>query len=102
MSNRPLKNRQGNRSNSAGSISRWAASFDALRNRHFRWYWLGRLTSLAAFQMDGVAQGWLVYELTGSALSLGWVSASRSITLLLFSLYGGVLSDRFDKHHIFD
>jgi Na+/melibiose symporter-like transporter len=71
-----------------------------LRNRQFFWYWLGRLTSLAAFQMDGVAQGWLVYELTGSALSLGWVSASRSITLLLVSLYGGVLSDRFDKRSI--
>ena len=80
--------------------SRWVAAFGALRNRHFRWYWLGRLTSLAAFQMDGVAQGWLVYELTGSALSLGWVSASRSITLLLFSLYGGVLSDRFEKRGI--
>jgi MFS family permease len=50
--------------------------------------------------MDGVAQGWLVYELTGSALSLGWVSASRSITLLLFSLYGGALSDRFEKRSI--
>jgi Na+/melibiose symporter-like transporter len=80
--------------------SRWAIAFGSLRNRQFLWYWLGRLTSLAAFQMDGVAQGWLVYELTGSALSLGWVSASRSITLLLFSLYGGVLSDRFDKRSI--
>jgi MFS family permease len=80
--------------------ARWRAAVGALRNRHFRWYWLGRLTSLAAFQMDGVAQGWLVYELTGSALSLGWVSASRSITLLLFSLYGGVLSDRFEKRSI--
>ena len=67
-------------------IPRRLATFAALQDRHFRWYWLGRLTSLAAFQMDGVAQGWLVYELTGSALSLGWVSASRSITLLLFSM----------------
>jgi len=50
--------------------------------------------------MDGVVQGWLVYELTGSAVALGWVSASRSITLLLFSLYGGVLSDRFPKRSV--
>lgn len=50
--------------------------------------------------MDGVAQGWLVYELTGSALSLGWVSAARSVTMLIFSLYGGVLCDRFQKRSI--
>ena len=86
--------------NSADATSRWTATFGALRDRHFRWYWMGRLTSLAAFQMDAVAQGWLVYNLTGSALSLGWISASRSATLLFFSLYGGVISDRFDKRSI--
>jgi len=68
---------------------RWGSTFDALRTPNFRWYWLGRLTSLASFQMHTVAQGWLVYELTGSALSLSWVSSSRSIAMLLFSLYGG-------------
>ena len=87
-------------STNAVPASWWAVTFGALGNRQFRWYWLGRLTSLAAFQMDGVAQGWLVYELTGSALSLGWVSTARSLTLLLFSLYGGVLSDRFEKRSI--
>ena len=81
-------------------MGRWAGAFGALQDRDFRWYWLGRLSSLAAFQMDGVAQGWLVYELTGSALALGWVSAARSITLLLFSLYGGMLSDRYRKRSI--
>jgi len=75
-------------------------TFEALRSRDFRWYWLGRVTSLAAFQMDGVAQGWLVYELTGSAVSLGWVSACRSISMLLFSLYGGVISDRVPKRDV--
>jgi MFS family permease len=50
--------------------------------------------------MDGVAQGWLVYALTGSALWLGWVSAARSVSLLIFSLYGGLLSDRFPKRSI--
>jgi MFS family permease len=50
--------------------------------------------------MDGVAQGWLIYALTGSALSLGWISAARSLSLLVFSLYGGVLSDHFQKRSI--
>ena len=55
---------------------------------------------MASFQMHTVAQGWLVYELTGSALSLGWVSSSRSIAMLLFSLYGGVICDRLEKRDI--
>jgi hypothetical protein len=75
-------------------------TFDALRNRDFRWYWVGRVTSLAAFQMEVVAQGWLVYELTGWAVSLGWVSACRSISMLLSSLYGGVISDRVPKRDV--
>jgi MFS family permease len=83
-------------------IHKWlsGSTFDALGNANFRWYWLGRLTSLASYQMYLVAQGWLVYQLTGSALSLGWVSSSRSIAILLFSLYGGVICDRFEKRDI--
>jgi MFS family permease len=87
-------------SNRPYPLPRWRAAVEALENRHFRWYWLGRLTSLAAFQMDGVAQGWLTYALTGSAMSLGWISAARSLSLLLFSLYGGALSDRLQKRRI--
>ena len=83
-------------------VHKWmfGSTFVALANTNFRWYWLGRLTSLASYQMYLVAQGWLVYELTGSALSLGWVSSSRSVAMLLFSLYGGVICDRFEKRDI--
>jgi hypothetical protein len=35
----------------------------------------GRLASSATFEMSAVAQGWLVYQLTGSAFALGWVGA---------------------------
>ena len=73
------------------------SSVAALRNRYFRWLWLGRLASSATFQMSSVAQGWLVYELTGSAFALGWVSAGWSVSTLVLSLYGGVVSDRVDK-----
>ena len=72
-------------------------TFTALRNRDFRWLWLGRLASSATFQMSSVAQGWLVYQLTGSAFALGWVSAGWSISTLVLSLYGGAVTDRVDK-----
>lgn len=44
-----------------------------------------------------MAQGWLAYELTGSALALGGVSAARSVARLVLSLYAGALADRFEK-----
>jgi MFS family permease len=75
-------------------------TFDAFRNHHFRWFWLGRLASSATMQMGGVAEGWLVYELTGSALALGWVGAGWSITTSILSLYGGILSDRMEKRRL--
>jgi MFS family permease len=50
--------------------------------------------------IQNVAQGWLVYQITGSALALGWVASVRSISQLALSLYGGVLSDRFDKRQL--
>ena len=95
MSELAPKTAQGNR-----PAPRWTAAFDALRSRPFRWYWVARMSSLAAFQMDAVAQGWLVYELTGSALTLSWVSACRSIAMLLISPYGGLLSDRLERRSI--
>jgi len=75
-------------------------TFDALRNRDFRWFWIGRVAVSAGFQMSAVAQGWLVYELTGSALALGWVGTGRSVAMFLLSPFGGVLCDRTDKRSV--
>jgi len=76
------------------------AAFDSFHNRDFRWFWLGRFASSATMQMGTVAQGWLVYQLTGSALALGWVSAGRSVARLIFSLYGGALADRLERRQL--
>lgn len=78
---------------------RWT-TFDALRDRNFRWLWVGRLASSATFQMGNLAQGWLVYQLTGSAFALGWVGAGWSISILLLSLYGGAVADRVEKRDL--
>ena len=47
--------------------------------------------------MGSVGQGWLVYEIAGSALALGWVSAGWSISNSVLSPWAGVLSDRVEK-----
>ena len=82
------------------SILRHHTLFDSLRNRHFRWFWLGRLATSATMQMGSVAQGWLAYQLTGSALALAGVTAARSAARLIFSLWGGALADRLEKRQL--
>jgi MFS family permease len=47
--------------------------------------------------MDQIARGWLIYELTDSALQLGLVTAIRAIPLLFLSPLAGALADRYDR-----
>ncbi len=76
-------------------------TFDSLKERNYRWLWLGMLGSFAGMQMQMVARGWLVVDrLDGSALDLGIVTSSTGAPLLLFSLFGGVVSDRFSKRNV--
>jgi len=76
---------------------RMPGTFGALRNERFRWLWLGQLATSATYQMSTVAIGWLVYQLTGSALALGWVTSGSGVAMLVLSLYGGAVSDRIEK-----
>lgn len=75
-------------------------SFSALSFRDFRLFWFGQLISLSGTWMQSVAQGWLVYSLTKSPFYLGLVAAASSVPILLFTLIGGVLADRFHKKNI--
>ena len=47
--------------------------------------------------MFRVAQSWLVYELTGSPLYLGYALAANAIPGIFFNLVGGVFADRLNK-----
>jgi MFS family permease len=50
--------------------------------------------------MHNVAQAWLVYRLTESSFYLGLVAFSGLFPVLLFSLLGGFVADRFNRHRI--
>ncbi len=75
-------------------------TFTSMRNRNYRWFWLSTLGFFGGLQMQIVARGWLVYEMTGSPLALGMVSAAFGVPLLLFSLYGGTIADRVPKRNL--
>jgi MFS family permease len=83
----------------SSSVQRLAV-LSSLQNPHFRLFWLARLAASASMEMGSVAQGWLVYQITGSALALGWVSAARSVARLALSLYGGALADRLQRRQM--
>jgi len=74
--------------------------FSSLRVRNYRLYFLGQVVSLSGTWMQGVAQAWLVLDLTGSGTALGLVSSLQFLPVLLFGPLGGVISDRFDKRRV--
>lgn len=66
----------------------------------FLFFWVSRVCSALAFQMLGVAVGWLVYALTGSAVALGLVGLAQFVPLLLLTLVAGHAADVFDRRRI--
>jgi MFS family permease len=78
----------------------WRDTFAALKHRNFRLFFIGQLVSLIGTWMQTTAQGWLVYQLTGSKVLLGTVAAVGTLPLLLLSLWGGSVADRHSKRTI--
>jgi hypothetical protein len=67
-----------------GSVS-WRDTFAALKHRNFRLFFIGQLVSLTGTWLQTTAQGWLVYQLTGSKVLLGTVAAVGTLpTVLIF------------------
>src|SRR5262249_59924644 len=72
----------------------------ALAHRDFRLFFVGQLISLVGTWMQGVAQSWLVYRLTGSSVLLGLVGFAGQIPILLLSPLWGSLADTRSRHRI--
>ena len=75
-------------------------TFSSLANRDFRYLWLGMLVMMGGVQMEMLAIGYLVYDLTGDARLLGLVEAGFAIPTLGLALFGGALADRIDRRRV--
>jgi MFS family permease len=75
-------------------------ALSALRHRNYRLYWYGQLASVLAQNMEGVAQSWLVLELTDSPLLLGLTGLTYAAPTIALTLLGGVIADRADRRRI--
>src|SRR6266536_98190 len=82
------------------SLPRWAITLRALRHRNFQLFFGGQLISLTVTWMQNVAQAWLVYRLTGSALLLGAAGFASQIPVFLIAPLGGIAADRTNRQRL--
>lgn len=77
-----------------------AHRFGPFRHRAFAVYWAGGTLSNIGTWLQAVAGSIFVYQLTGSALAVGLLNFAGFMPILLFSVAGGVISDRFDRRDV--
>lgn len=78
----------------------WRKMFSAFRHRNYRIYFSGQLVSLIGNWVNSTAEGWLVYQLTGSTTLLGVVAAASTGPMLFLSTWGGWVADRHPKRTV--
>jgi MFS family permease len=69
-------------------------------HRPFALYWVSRVSSTIALQMQAVAVGWQMYDITHNPLDLGLVGLTQFIPAALFVLVAGHVADRYDRRTI--
>lgn len=72
----------------------------AFRHPDYRLFFAGQSASLIGTWMHGVAQAWLVLQLTDSAFRLGLIGTLQFLPLLLFAVVGGAVADRLPKRRL--
>ena len=72
----------------------------AFSYRGFQLYWAARLCAAMAIQMQAVAVGWQVYELTQRPLDLGLVGLAQFLPALGLALFTGQVADRYDRRRV--
>ncbi len=67
------------------------------KSKNFRIFFAGQTTSLIGTWMQQVAQGWLALQLSNDAFLVGVVAAAGTLPILVLSLPGGLVADRFRR-----
>jgi MFS family permease len=74
--------------------------FKAFRSRNYKLYFSGQSLSLIGTWMQRTAVYWVVFEKTNSPLMLGVTVFAAQFPSFLFSMFGGVVSDRYDRFKV--
>lgn len=75
-------------------------TFRAFRSRNYALYFSGQSVSLIGTWMQRTGVSWVVYTMTHSAIMLGITVFATQFPSFLLSLYGGIISDRYNRYKI--
>lgn len=74
--------------------------FPAFKSKNFQLYFFGQGFSLVGTWLQIVAEGWLVLTFTSSPFVIGVIAALATLPTLFFTLFSGVIVDRFERRKI--
>ena len=74
--------------------------FEALSSAPYRRFWLGSIASVGSTQLYFISKAWLVFELSGSALDLGFLGAATAVPTIFATLIGGLVADRINRRSV--
>ncbi|MFN2426745.1 MAG: MFS transporter [Candidatus Binatia bacterium] len=74
----------------------------SLRNRRFRFLWMGLVVSMAGSQMQLAAVHWHIRAMSEepNPLELGGIGLARIVPIVLFSFIGGPVADTYDRRRV--
>src|SRR5258708_1335962 len=75
-------------------------TFRAFRNRNYTLFFSGQSLSLIGTWMQRTGVSWIVYTLTQSTFMLGLTIFASQFPSFLLSLFGGIVSDRYNRYKI--
>src|ERR1700761_949080 len=75
-------------------------TFRAFKSRNYRLFFTGQSVSLIGTWMQKTAVSWVIYTLTHSTFMLGLTLFASLFPSFLLSLFGGVVSDRYDRYKV--
>ena len=75
-------------------------TFRAFQNRNYTLYFTGQSVSLIGTWMQRTGISWVVYTMTHSTVMLGLTVFASQFPSFLFSLWGGILSDRYNRYKL--
>ena len=84
---------------STGTIKN-ISTFRAFKSRNYRLYFVGQSVSLIGTWMQKTAVSWVIYSLTHSTFMLGLTLFASLFPSFLFSMIGGVVSDRYNRYRV--
>jgi predicted MFS family arabinose efflux permease len=76
------------------------STFSAFKSTDYALYFIGRSVSQFGTWMQRTAVAWIVYSATHSAFMLGLTVFAEQFPSFLFSAFGGVVADRYNKYKI--